>query len=213
MKYRSGFDVEKIIKAADEELAVKEPEQFKIFLLAVMGGLRRREIDTLEWSAFDWEAASVRIEPTRWFQPKTEDSVGDVELDPELLAIFRGFHARARSSFVIESEVNPRLDIHSWEHYRTTSIAEGLIKWLRSKGVNTATPLHTLRKEFGSQVAAVAGIYAASRALRHGDIRTTAGHYLDKKNRVTVGFSHLLKPAKEVVPFSAASAARRSEVS
>jgi hypothetical protein len=42
---------------------------------AVMAGLRRREIDTLEWSAFRWDSGIVRIEPTKWFHPKSDDSI------------------------------------------------------------------------------------------------------------------------------------------
>lgn len=60
MRYRSGFDVFGLIETAREELSQADPEQFKIFLLAVMAGLRRREIDTLEWAAFRWEQGRRR---------------------------------------------------------------------------------------------------------------------------------------------------------
>jgi len=192
MRYHSSFDVFKLIAAAKKELSPNEPEQFKVFLLAVMAGLRRREIDTLEWSAFRWESAIIRIEPTKWFHPKSEDSIGDVEIDRELLRVFRKYRATATGPFVIESKVRLRLDV-KWEHYRCNSIFENLIAWLQEKGVTTKTPLHTLRKEFGSRVAAEHGIYAASRLLRHADITTTAQHYLDKKKRVTSGLGKLLK--------------------
>jgi integrase len=191
MKYRSTFDVFGLIKDAKNELAKSEPEQFKILLLAVMAGLRRKEIDTLEWPALRWDASVIRIEPTRWFHPKSEDSIGDIAVDPEFVELFRGYCAKAKGPFVIESDVDPRLDTR-WEHYRCTSIFEGLIAWLRKKGVTTNTPLHTLRKEFGSRIAAEHGIYAASRLLRHADIQTTASHYLDQKKRVTAGMGHLL---------------------
>jgi integrase len=183
-----------LIEAAKKELAPSKPEQFKVFLLAVMAGLRWREIDTLEWSAFRWDSGIVRIEPTKWFHPKSEDSIGDVEIDPELVEVFRRYHAEARGPFVIASKVKPRLDVQ-WEHYRCTSIFESLIAWLRGKGVTTKTLLHSLRKEFGSKVAAEHGIYAASRLLRHADITTTAQYYLDKKKRVTSGLGQLLKDA------------------
>lgn len=194
MRYHSSFDVFQLIEGANKELASSEPEQFKIFLLAVMAGLRRREIDTLEWSAFRWDNGIIRIEPTKWFHPKSEDSIGDVEIDPELVEVFRGYHAKAKGPFVIESKVQPRLDV-KWEHYRCTSVFENVITWLQRKGVTTKTPLHTLRKEFGSRVAAEHGIYAASRLLRHADITTTAQYYLDKKKRVTTGLGQLLKRA------------------
>lgn len=66
-----------------------------------------------------------------------------------------------------------------------------LTVWLRGKGVTAIKPLHELRKEFGSQLCAKYGIYAASRMLRHSDIAITAQHYLDQKERVTSsGFYH-----------------------
>jgi integrase len=195
MRYHSSFDVLKLIKISKKELALSAPEQFKVFLLAVMAGLRRREIDTLEWSAYRWGSGIIRIEPTRWFHPKSEDSIGDVEIDPEPVKVFREYHGKAKGPFVIEAKVKPRLDAN-WEHYRCTSIFENLIVWLRAKGVTTKTPLHSLRKEFGSRVAAEHGIYAASRLLRHADITTTAQYYLDKKKRVTSGLGGLLTDGK-----------------
>jgi integrase len=192
MRYQSSFDLFGLIAAAKRELAEPAPEQFKVFLLAVMAGLRRREIDTLEWSAFRWERGTIRIEPTKWFHPKSEDSIGDVEIDSELVEVFREYQAKAKGCFVIESKVRPRLDVR-WEHYRCTSIFEKLIAWLQAKGVTAKTPLHTLRKEFGSSVAAEHGIYAASRLLRHAEITTTAQYYLDKKKRVTSALGQLLK--------------------
>jgi integrase len=109
MRYHSSFDVFQLIEAAKKELAPSKPEQNKVFLLAVMTGLRRREIDTLEWNAFHWDSGIVRIEPTKWFHPKSEDSIGDVEIDPELVEVFRRYHAEARGPFVIASKVKPRL--------------------------------------------------------------------------------------------------------
>jgi hypothetical protein len=41
-------------------------------------GLRRKEIDLLEWSSFLWEQNLLRIQPTRFFHPKSEDSLGDL---------------------------------------------------------------------------------------------------------------------------------------
>jgi len=203
MKYRSSFDVVKLIEKAREELSTEAPEQFKIFLLAVMAGLRRNEIDKLEWSAFLWEEGLIRIEATRWFHPKSEDSIGDVEVDPELMELFRGYRAKATASFVIESRNDPRPEA-TYEHYRCQYLFEKLSEWLRKKGVKSKTPLHSLRKEFGSQICSREGIYAASRALRHADIAITSQHYLDKKKRVVSGMGYLLKDSN-VTAFDAAA--------
>lgn len=195
MRYRSGFEIEEVIRAAQEELPA---EQMKIFLLAVMAGLRRNEIDKLEWAAFRWNEGVIRIEATRFFQPKSESSTGDVEVDPELMEVFRGFKARAKGDFVIES-LNAARPEATYSHYRCERDFDTLTKWLRAHGVTSNTPLHALRKEYGSQMCAKHGIYAASRALRHADIAITSQHYLDHKRRATVGMGHLLTRNEKVI--------------
>jgi integrase len=152
-------------------------------------------------ASFRWDQGTIRIEATQYFHPKSEDSLGDVEVDPELLGIFRGFHGRATGDFVIESETAPRLDV-TYAHYRCQRLFEGLTEWLRAHDVTGNKPLHTLRKEFGSQVCAKHGIYAASTALRHADIAITSQHYLDRRKRSTVGLGNLLKASPDVLPIT-----------
>ena len=196
MRYRSSFDLKTLIHMAqngmpDGSVQKLPSEQWKIFLLAVMGGLRRNEIDKLEWSAFRWDEGIIRVDATSSFHPKSEDALGDVEIDPELMEIFRNFKKTASGSFVIEASISPRVNT-AYTHYRCKKEMDALIEWLRANGVTGNTPLHTLRKEFGSQMCAKHGIYAASRALRHGDIAITSQHYLDKRRRTTLGLGGLL---------------------
>jgi integrase len=198
MRYHSFVSLEKLTAEALRELPAQE---LKIFLLASMAGLRRNEIDKLEWSAFRWEQSVLRIENSMHFQTKNERSRGDVDLDPELSALFRELYANMTGPFVIESPIRPRRS-STYRHYRCNKIFKSLFAWLESKGVSSANPLHTLRKEFGSRINDVHGIYAASRALRHADIAITSQHYLDKKSRATVGLGHLLKCAGEKVASS-----------
>jgi integrase len=89
MKYRSEIDVLKLIKAAKAELRDSLPEAYKVFLLAVRAGLRKKEIDLLEWSSFRWEENAIRIEATRYFHPKSEDSIADLPVDREIMALFQ----------------------------------------------------------------------------------------------------------------------------
>ena len=62
-----------------------------------------------------------------------------------------------------------------------------LLGWLRSKGVISKTPLHSLRKEFGSLIHARYGLLAASEQLRHGGIGVTARHYLENRQPSVLG--------------------------
>ena len=204
MKYKNRFDVAKIFKLAmegdaDEQVPPLPDKLKKVFLLAVLAGLRRNEIDKLEWSAFLWDKGVIRIENTKYLRLKSQDSEADVDVDAEFMAVFKTFKKQTKGDFVIESEVQPRLDT-KYTHYRNGGDLRKLSTWLRGNGISSSKPLHALRKEFGSQINAKFGVYAASHALRHGDIAITAGHYLDVRKRVTMGFDDLLpneKPAAE----------------
>jgi integrase len=200
LKYRATFDVQKLIETAKDELAQTDPEAFRAFLLAVLVGLRRKEIDLLEWNSFLWETGVVRVETTQHFDAKTEDSLGDVAVEDEVLELFRGYRARATSAFVLESDGQPKTGA-DYGYYRCQKLFDRLISWLRKCGVQGNKPLHTLRKEFGSQVCALHGVHAASRQLRHADIATTSAYYVDGRKRALSGLGHLLK-ADKVVPLA-----------
>ena len=173
------------------EYAESKNEQYKILLLALLAGLRRKEIDLLEWRSIDFERHVIRIEPTRYFQPKTEDSGGEIEVDGELVEALRGYYPEARDIFVINSEVPPN-PAATYEHYRCERDFDRLTKWLREKGITANNPLHALRKEFGSIINAKAGIFEASRLLRHSSTQVTERHYLDSRRRITSGLGHLI---------------------
>jgi hypothetical protein len=199
-RYRSSFDMATLLESARDELAAAKPEQYKIFLLGAMAGLRRNEIDKLPWTAFRWDEGLIRIEATQFFRPKSRDSEGDVLVDPELIEIFRGYHARRKSEFVIDSDYPPN-PAALYDHYRCEREIKSLTNWLRSKGVISKTPLHTLRKEFGSQINARYGLTAAQEQLRHANVGVTAAHYVENKHRSVLGFGHLLKGDRRIVSF------------
>jgi len=195
MRYVSKIDAPELIRAAVNTLAESEPEAFKIFLLGLMAGLRAKEIDALLWRQIDLDAGTITIEATPYFRPKSEDSIASVEIEPETAEILRGFRARAKGEFVIESGRAPK-ERRSRERRAKKEFA-ALNEWLKDRGVTAQKPVHELRKEFGSLVCQNGGLYAASRALRHADVAITAAHYLDKKERVTVGLGAFLSGDKE----------------
>jgi integrase len=197
MKYRSEIDVVALIKAAKAELRDSLPEVYKVFLLAVGAGLRKKEIDLLEWSSFRWQENVIRIEATRYFHPKSEDSIADLPVDREVMVLFRAYYERAKGPFVIKSKRAP-LPSKPQQYYRCEPTFEQVNVWLRKYGVSGGKPLHTLRKEYGSLLTRSYGIHAASRALRHADLRTTSEHYSDSTARVTPGIGRLLTNPKRV---------------
>lgn len=212
MRYRSTIDAGKLTRTAQKELALKDPPAFLAFLLALGAGLRRIEIDRLEWAAFRFSENVIRIEPTIHFEVKTEHSIGDVKVDAELMALFRGYAARALSNFVIETPNLPRTRA-TFENYRAQAVFERLAAWLRTKGVSSRKPIHELRKEFGSMVNRKHGLSAAKDLLRHADIAITASHYIDSPREATSGLGALLaeskRKGKKIVEFKDAGRARK----
>ena len=169
--------------------AASKHEAFKVFILALCAGLRKKEIDLLLWDQILWEQCSVRITNTDCFSPKA-DSCGDVPVEPEIVALFKQFASISDSKFVIQGGA-PRPEA-TYEHYRANRHHNTLITWLRSKGLTASNPIHSLRKEFGSILCREAGILVASRLLRHSSIAITEKHYIDNDQRVTTGLGQLL---------------------
>ena len=192
-RYSSRIDPVALLLAAKVELGEipERKEQFKIFCLALLCGLRKREIDALLWRSVDLEKGVIRIERTEYFQPKNEDSAAEVDIAPELVEILRGFMTKAQGEFVLQSENPPRYHT-SRTNYRGERDFESLYGWLAEKGLSAQKKLHELRKECGSVIANSLGIFAASRALRHSDIRITSQYYADKKTRITTGLDSIL---------------------
>ena len=116
----------------------------------MLAGLRRKEIDLLEWDSFLWESGVIRVQATRYFDAKTEDSLGDVAVDTELLELFRGYRARATGSFVIDGQ--PRSGVNYY-YYRCQEVFERLSAWLRQNGVNTIDPCTLFAKNSGASCA------------------------------------------------------------
>ena len=190
-RYHSNIDPAKLARAAQKELATSDEPVFLAFLLALGAGLRRMEIDRLEWPAFHWNNQVIKIRRTKYFEPKTETSIRDVLVDPEVMSVFRGYAARATSNFVIEG-MTLSLKGATSNIYRAQAVFERLSAWLRRHGVRACKPLHELRKEFGSMVNRKHGLSAAKDLLGHADIGTTAGYYIDKPHQATSGLGPLL---------------------
>jgi hypothetical protein len=198
--YGAGVEPIALIRAAVDELAGDRVEELKAFLLGIAVGLRRREMDLLGWQSSDFVTGTLRIMPTRWYALKTNESASELPVEPEILELFRGWRARATSEFVLESKRMPKSV--SYQHYRCQEIFESLLAWLREKGVQGNKPLHTLRKFYGSMLADLHGLHAASSGLRHADIRTTSSFYADRRVRVTPGVGHVLSGHVEILPTS-----------
>ena len=169
--------------------AERRQEAFKVLVLGLVAGLRRAEIDRLQWSQIDFTRSEIRIDATDCFAPKA-DSKGEIPIEPEVVQLLREWKLQSRDRFVVGG-VEPITNTDQY-HYRAERAHRELVKWLHKKGVSARNPIHSLRKEFGSLVCAKAGIYVASRLLRHASIAMTAAVYTDDRGRVTSGLGSAL---------------------
>jgi integrase len=210
-RYSSRIDIADIGTAAHTQLASTDPQAFLAFLLAIGAGLRRGEIDSLCWHQVDTKKCLIRVEVTESASLKTTDSVGEVDIDEDTATLLQGYKARAKAKdrdYVImaEGRKEQTRGPHTWgQHYRANSVFDALVAWLRNYEqdgqkplAKVIKPIHELRKELGALMAQQHGIYAASRALRHSNVATTAAHYADKKARSTIAIGRWLTP-KNVV--------------
>jgi integrase len=204
-RYVSKINAHELIAAARAELkpANMKPcdlEAYKAFLLGLFAGLRKAEIDLLEWRMLDFTNNLIRLEQTEWLHLKTSDSAAEITIDAEVLAELRAYEPAPAavpapwSQFVLVSARAPRAETKR-PLYRCEDTFDRLNAWLRGKGIMANKPLHELRKELGALIVTEHGIYAASRFLRHSDITTTARHYAEHKSRISVGLGKLLSPA------------------
>jgi integrase len=196
MRYHSTIDAGTILRAAMEELAPEQPEVFKALILTLICGLRRSEADAMQWAQVDLEAGTLEIMDTEHRALKSADSAGKIALDAEVVALLRGFKTKTVSPFILETPKLARAAFkeHKSRTYRCDATHTALIDWLRKNGVNGKRPMHTMRKEVGSVIASRDGIFAASRFLRHSDIRITSRLYADSKKPVSSGLGALLAP-------------------
>jgi integrase len=188
-RYVSRMDPKELLSSAVSELSHANPEGYKIFLLALGCGLRRNEIDKLEWSSVDLGRREIRVCKTDFFDPKTKDSDNLVNVPKFVAGELKRLRANDGGRFVVASvRSTPRKSKNLAIIYRCENRFKNLIAWLRKKGVGGMHPLHSLRKEYVSQIAAERGIYAASQAARHSSCSTTETFYASRPADIVPSF-------------------------
>lgn len=220
-KYVSKIDAPAIVEAAHIKLSKTDPQAFLCFLLAIGAGLRRGEIDTLCWHQIDFKRCQIEVATTEVASVKTDDSRGEIEIDEKTATLLQGFRALAKGKdkdYVIVAEGGEGK--RKWgQHYRADIPFKNLITWLRNYEQDGKKPLqkvqkpiHELRKELGALITQEHGIYAASRALRHSNVGTTAAYYADKKARTTISIGSFIKPENVVeMPATPESALKQTK--
>ena len=197
-RFSERIDAERLFSAARRELAADSPEVFRAFVLCLLAGLRRSEADRLTWAQLDLDAASLSVERTEHFEPKSEESNRQVELDPVAVEILRqGKGDNPDPIFVLKGSA-PKPQRSAAPVYRADAAPwrtwERLVAWLGAQGIQDGKPIHVLRKLAGSLVFHAHGLEQARGFLGHASVATTSNSYVSK-GRVTVSIP---EPSDEV---------------
>lgn len=183
--YHSTINTSELIRKAFDEL---RGEELLIFALALGAGLRRKEIDNLDWSHVNLANRTITVLKPRSGRLKTDSSCGVVIVEKRFMDLLDE-HARCGSTGYVLFSDRPNKPRTKNRTYRCNVEFSRVIAWLRQNGITTDKPLHTLRKEFGSNIAKHKGIYAASASLRQSTIALTAKYYAHRQAEETNFFS------------------------
>lgn len=165
------------------------PEAYVAVLLALKAGLRANEIDKARWSWFrnDGKGWILTIAEEEDFTPKgggqrsirlATDLYEAIAATRKDASIYMLGERTARPSYSVADgviTVGPKKK--SKEHYRRPEVLRTAALWLRLRGLKDASPLHRLRKQFGSTVATAHNLFVAQKYLGHSSPVVTAKHY------------------------------------
>lgn len=193
--YVSTIQAEVLLKAAVDELSVRNPDAFLIIVLALLLGFRRGEIDGFRWDMVNWERKHIALEGHDTLHLKTATSRAQVRVEPELINLLWQYKQVTQGEFVVQSK-NPARKTKHYRHYRCEHLFKFVNQWLRNHGVKALKPLHTLRKEFGSLVVEKFGLVAAKSALRHASVEITMTYYVQDRREANTGLGSLLPQKK-----------------
>jgi integrase len=178
-RYRSDVDVAALVRDAKDQLS---GDGYRTLVLALQFGLRRAEVDRIQWQHVDLVTGQLSVEGTEAGATKTGASARVLDISPGMVAVLAEWKEEAIGDYVVAplAALRPK----RWSSYRADAAFEEVLRWLRGRGWDSAQPLHQLRKEFGSAVSMNFGVFEASEALGHSDVRVTAALYVAAKRAI-----------------------------
>jgi integrase len=178
-RYKSDVDRAALVRDAKDQLSV---DGYRTIILSLQFGLRRAEIDRLRWQHIDLVAGRISVESTEQGAVKTGASERVLDIAPGMAAVLAEWGTGVDDGFVIAPATPLRKK--KWSGYRADKAFNEVLKWLRGRGCDCPQPIHKNRKEFGSMVNMHFGVFEASEALGHRDVRVTASTYVGTKKAV-----------------------------
>lgn len=157
------------------------PDAYAALLLAFGCGLRANECDKARWSWLSKKGGEWRIEvlPEIDFKPKG-GSGRELKMPGDMYEALLATR-NDTGPYIIGGPASTKSSMKGGGLYRRPNTFRVVNQWLRLHGVEAKNkhgkPLHTLRKQFGSEIATRFGIFHAQKYLGHSSPYITSKHY------------------------------------
>jgi len=138
-----------------------------IFQTLLLTGMRKGELENLEWADVDFKRRKIMIRRKLFWQPKTGER--EIPIGSQLLPILRRLDAAnskgLKSNFVFPHKDGSRIKV---------KLRDQLIKVAQAAGIKDLSSIHALRHTFASQlVMNGVDLPTVQRLMGHSDIQTT----------------------------------------
>jgi len=155
---------------------------YPIYFTFLNTGMRKAELENLEWADIDFKRRKIRIRRKDFWQPKTGER--DIPINTQLLELLTDLKQandrkqsdrklkdrkqtdkKPKSNFVFSDKDGSKLK---------TKLRKKLIKIAQKAGINDLTKVHTLRHTFASHlVMKGVDLPTVKKLMGHSDIETT----------------------------------------
>lgn len=144
------------------------PDLHPIFFTFLNSGMRKAELENLEWADIDLRRSKIRIRRKKTWQPKTGER--EIPMNEDLLKLFK----RLKS----ENKTGMKSDLvfpeKSGKKIGANKLRVKLIALAKKAGVENLTQIHALRHTFASHlVMSGVDLPTVQKLMGHSDIQTT----------------------------------------
>jgi len=145
---------------------------YPIYFTFLNTGMRKAELENLEWTDIDFKRRKIRIRRKDFWQPKTGER--DIPINSQLLELLKDLKQTN------ERKLNGRIQISNFVFSDNdggklkTKLREKLIRIAQKAGIENLTKVHTLRHTFASHlVMKGVDLPTVKKLMGHSDIETT----------------------------------------
>jgi integrase len=169
-------------------LEASPPELYPIYFTFLNTGLRKAELENLQWGDIDLKRRRIQVRRKENWKPKTGEREIPINNDLyQLIQDLRKQNKDASDSDYVFSVIHSGHS-HNWLRLE-------LIKIARNAGIKDLTKIHTLRHSFASQlVMNGVDLPTVKKLMGHTDIETTMiyahlapEHLTDAVNKLKIG--------------------------